>query len=161
MASNLPFEDMRQNNLYLEALTNDKAFEKAYTKGLIPVLPDAHTVMIDIDSPTLPEDFEENKEMLNRFYEIESEIITTSVSGNLHVYLRMKEPLLSIERIALAAALGSDPKREIFSFVRNRAGLPGYASLLFETPAEAEKVSHLEQHRVEEKLEEELEELSF
>jgi hypothetical protein len=119
---------------YLQSLDNHHAFEKATKANLDVVIPDDRTLTLDIDTPTQPEAFFELREFLNNFYRVEKVQYTKSKSGNMHIYITMTDSFTPLEKIALQACLGSDPKREILSFVRAKNPAPNsHASLMFET----------------------------
>lgn len=117
---------------YLSNLSNDTAFERAAEAGLDVVVPDEYTLTVDYDAPVIDTAFFETLEILQKFYPVEIEKTLRSKSGNYHIYLRSTEPLTDLEKVALQAILGSDPKRELFSFVRVKEGGLGYPSILFE-----------------------------
>lgn len=124
---------------YLRNLMNDAALEKAEAKGLEVVYPDEFTLTLDLDIPYRPELSAELMTMLhmvNEYYEVTLDKITRSEHGNTHVYLKTAKPLSQLEQITLQAILGSDPKRELFSFIRAKEKLGGWSSLMFEKPGE-------------------------
>jgi len=118
--------------VYSGGLDNEKAFEKAKEEGCKVVIPDDHTLTLDIDAPCLPSSY---YKMINKLYQhftIKESKVTFSKSGNLHVYLTFQESFTDTEKILLQALLGSDPVRELMSFLRVRKGNLGHAILMFE-----------------------------
>lgn len=71
-------------------------------------------------------------------------LITTSKSGNQHVYIKTAFDLNEYDRLIIQLALGSDKIKEMLSLIRLREGSESCCAL-FETPKEARKV---EQWRV-------------
>jgi hypothetical protein len=64
-------------------------------------------------------------------------LTTISRSGNRHVYIQLAKEFGTVERIAMQAALGSDPAREMLSTLDPECEAP---IVLFETKEEIEKV---------------------
>lgn len=108
--------------------------------GLIAITPHPCELMLDIDEP-----FESacakwspshNSVMMalhkngipcwDRFF-------TMSKSGNTHLYIRFHNAFTDLERVALQAALGSDPVREALSVLRHQRQPKQVVSCLFET----------------------------
>jgi hypothetical protein len=123
----------------LYTLSNDLAFETAAALGLDVVVPDSNTLVLDIDATSLPAYFFELETMLGNFFKIKKREVTISKSGNYHVYLTMEKSFTVLERIALQAILGSDPKKELLSLVRekNPDCRLGHPILMFEVPRPA------------------------
>jgi len=135
-----------------DTLCRDKqSVEDAAQKlGLIAMFPRANELTLDIDQPFdstgVCSEFDRIDEVLerNNFY-IVSVLHTKSKSGNTHVWIRFRWTsvgfhITDCHRIALQAALGSDPVREAISVIRSLHGSL-YPSALFETPEEAAKVT--------------------
>lgn len=123
---------------YVHALENDKAFSKASELGLQVIFPDDHTVTVDVDGTEMPPRFNEILDVLIEYFPLaEPMFVTTSKSGNRHIYLRFQIEFTETEKIAIQAALGSDAKREILGLVRAKAQtvgkFAGYPTLMFET----------------------------
>jgi len=109
-------------------------------KGLVPFVPTSTELFLDIDKGC-----ELNTKVLTairlNFPELISKgyLITKSKNGNRHLYLRCA--FMSCDkRIAIQAALGSDPVKEALSIVRCVTGTGDTAIALFETPKEAKRV---------------------
>ena len=88
----------------------------AAANGLEIVEPNPRELQLDIDSPTLPANWEEQIYILGQSNRIVSERRTISKSGNLHVYLTLENDFSNIERVLFQCCLGSDPKRELFTY---------------------------------------------
>lgn len=106
--------------------------------------PQTHLLMVDLDSVADSLEFDRRLALYQE--QTGSELIrsyrplkTVSKSGKWHVYLKLRRGLTALERIALQAVLGSDLKRELFSAIRVEIDNEN-PSVLFETPAEAERV---------------------
>ncbi len=117
----------------------DMAYKKAEELNLDVVVPDEYTLQLDYDSKTLPENFNKLCALIDINFGIkrsgDQEVydmdIKTSKSGNLHVYLKLANPISNTERLVFQAALGSDPVREILSLARLKRG-ETTPTLLFE-----------------------------
>jgi hypothetical protein len=93
---------------------------------------DASHLQLDMDSGEIKEDV---LRLLidQKVISAESPFVSTSRNGRKHAYIRLRK-FLSLEgRIALQAALGSDPLKETFGTIRGE-------SVLFETKDEAPRV---------------------
>lgn len=110
----------------------DIAVYEARLKGFTVVEGDDHHLLLDIDSKELDAQFwSVFKMMLDRFpgdYERWS-----SKSGNWHFCITLDEPLPLLERIALQAMCGSDPRKEMMSLCSARIGVTNPV-LLFKPP---------------------------
>ena len=92
------------------------ADEIASNEGLIIVEPLPNELQIDIDSPIIPKSYNDQRDILCVFKSITNHRITTSKSGNKHIYIQLKDPITPVERILLQLALGSDPVRELLTY---------------------------------------------
>jgi hypothetical protein len=132
----------------------NRAVDKlAEERGLAVVRSAPNLLMLDLDTPEQEKTWESNKFLLtDRFDGLfvmrghAGDVLdgvaleTTSQSGNRHVYVWLLAPLTEGERIAMQAALGSDPKREMLNLARLRKH--GEAGItLFEEYAEAVRVN--------------------
>lgn len=110
----------------------DEVVRIARLKGFTVVEGNDYTLLLDIDSPTLNESFwSVLTMMLDRFpgdYEK-----WNSKNGNWHFRITLDSPLPLIERIALQAMCGSDPRKEIMSLCSARIGVTNPV-LLFKPP---------------------------
>jgi hypothetical protein len=120
--------------------TNDDPNEAAKELGLVVVESNSTTLLLDIDSKTAYRQTERLLESLNKNLPdlVHSVHQTTSKSGNLHIYIKLNEPLPLETRLLLQAALGSDPMRELLSYIRTTKGIRKVASVLFETTQAAQ-----------------------
>lgn len=94
-------------------------YQLAKDYGLKVVLPAENELQLDIDTPEQMAQYEAQLPLLRNFMMVRETKRTKSFSGNDHIYLAC--PGLTFtpsERIALQAALGSDPKRELLSMAR-------------------------------------------
>lgn len=121
-----------------DSLSWEGAQEAARKKGLEIVLPKRDELFIDLDSEAAYRTYKEQVKLLAQKETILLETVRYSASGppHRHVTLTLKKELSPMMRIALQAALGSDPKREMLSFHRVCAGHP-HPTLFFERPASA------------------------
>lgn len=122
-------------------------------------------LMLDVDDP------DQKAVVLDRLLSFNREaplyvrdsLWTTSKSGKgLHLYVVLSEGLREGERLALQAALGSDPVRELLSTIRHLLRVAAddpfdpklqEPSVLFETKAEAGRVTEfLDRHPVRERV---------
>lgn len=125
-------------------ITNSvRALEAAAANGLCVSFPAHNELQIDLDTPEDNERFARSWEIAAREFGLKPEhrTITPSKSGEgAHVRVRMPFTLTPWQRIALQAAMGSDPVRELLSAVRLHAGDPS-PTLLFETPEVARSLT--------------------
>lgn len=103
-------------------LGQDKKYleKKAKDEKLILVLPEPDEVFLDIDEPGGKPDqriMEYITQSVNEI-NITSSLTTISKSGNSHVYLRLGKPVSDLTRVILQVCLGSDPVKELFSFIQ-------------------------------------------
>lgn len=136
-----PFELLKIQFPDQQYTLNDQWVEdKASSLGLFVVRPDAFTLLLDFDSPEQWSKFlGDLLPTFIQFEEVERVHWTESANGNKHVYIRMKNALGIVERIAFQAALGSDPKRELLGLIGERNGKEN-ATVLFEKEEAAEVV---------------------
>jgi hypothetical protein len=116
--------------------------QKAQEAGLEVYVPKDNELTLDLDN----EDYEafsifgpseplgEMLNMLSRYYGTISYRPTKSKSGKVHLYITLPAPVNRVERIALQAIMGSDPKREMINLVRHNNGAMGEPILMFEVP---------------------------
>lgn len=95
-------------------------YERAEALGLRVVTPTADELQLDIDTGEQLAIYERNIDVLRKWLQVHEISRTPSQEeGHLHITLQVADrPLTAIERIALQAALGSDPKRELLSIMR-------------------------------------------
>lgn len=105
---------------------NAVAIAQAWINNLIVVYPKPNELFVDLDT----------KDSCNRFYEIASLLraqrnefterwcISKSGGDHKHLYITLDKEVTAMERILLQLACGSDPKRELLSLDRLKAGNP-------------------------------------
>jgi hypothetical protein len=123
-------------------LSREGVERTAQEKGLLAFFPRENEVFVDLDyAPDVKLDVEVILLREGILSPQNGKLMTTSKSGanHHHVYFRTVKPMGEAERIALQALLGSDPLREALGIVHLQRG--AIASVLFETPEEAKKVS--------------------
>ena len=105
-------------------LDSQAAIEDAEKMGLEVVFPDDCTLQLDIDSGTQHDAYLKRLSFFKRFFPIESTEIKPSKQGlpHQHIYIKLKHPVTDMERIFLQLDLGSDFRREIYSFLRIQIG---------------------------------------
>ncbi len=116
----------------------EDAVEKAKRLGLRLVEPNPDELLIDIDSFEQRADFDKRFRQFLKLWPDAEFVVVPSVSGKVdhcHIYVNSPalEPLDPLERVALQAALGSDPFREMLAVIHKRAGYK-YTSVFFEKP---------------------------
>ncbi len=122
--------------------TKDEIQEIAAKQGMVAVIPLPNELQLDIDSPgaTLQD---LNQEVVAALADngiiFIGHLITKSKSGNTHIHLGLNKELDQGLRIALQAALGSDPVREALAVCRKREG-SDTPCVLFESRLSAIKV---------------------
>lgn len=97
----------------------DKYIEQCLSEGLEIIYPNEHELFIDIDSEEDYQRFKDSFEKLSWNINAKIKRDTPSKSGlpNRHIVVEMPYYLNPLERIALQAILGSDPKRELLSYI--------------------------------------------
>lgn len=113
----------------------EDAVEKAARLGLTLVQPNPDQVFVDIDSERERVEFLARWLMFLELYPDATYTETRSQNNNWHIYITIPSlsPIGDHERIALQAALGSDPLREMLAIMHGRAGYK-YTSVFFEKP---------------------------
>lgn len=123
--------------------SKEEAVKIAEEKDLEAFFPLEDEVFLDIDSKEYAPRQAVIEALFNAGEEnsiaVMDELVTTSKSGNKHVYLRLNRKLSPLTRLVLQAVLGSDPVKEALTLLRIRAGGTG-AVALFETPQQAARV---------------------
>jgi hypothetical protein len=122
------------------SISVDFANKKAEALGLDIVLPDDNTLQLDFDTEGQWDTFLAMRlPILLQYVAVLRVWWTESNSGNKHVYIKLKEPMNFLQRVAYQAALGSDPTRELLSLARVQIG-QGETTMLFEKPDAVEIV---------------------
>lgn len=115
----------------------EDAVEKATRLGLLLVKPGPNEVFVDLDSLEERGAFKRRFDMAKKLWPKISVRYTVSSSGGdkRHAYVTIPEldAIGNHERIAIQAALGSDPFRELLAVFHGRAGYE-YTSVFFEKP---------------------------
>ena len=100
---------------------NREALQAARDSGFIVVLPDDHTLQLDIDSAEDLEAFQDNFELFDKFIGVHSVMTVPSKSGDPdhhHVTIKLTRKWGLNRRIAFQAILGSHRKRELLNILR-------------------------------------------
>lgn len=102
-------------------LGQDRAYldKKAKQEGLIVFLPEADEVFLDLDHPVMEMNLKVRTYLeVSMGIHVVTTLGTVSKSHNTHVYMRMDRNLGELERVILQVCLGSDPVKELFSFIQ-------------------------------------------
>jgi hypothetical protein len=104
----------------LANLSHESSKRRAKQLKQVIRYPEPNELFIDIDTRDQLATFERNFEVLRRYIPVEECTETPSKRGwpHVHIVVRLKHAVTSIERIAMQTALGSDPMREILSIAR-------------------------------------------
>ena len=118
--------------------TREQCKDEALAKGLECFFAEPDELFLDFDVPNIADRLllvDQITSALSTHHEITvlSTLITTSQSGNKHVYIKLSKTLNYFHAICLQAAMGSDPIREVISVFRDY-------SALFETESEVPRV---------------------
>lgn len=120
---------------YEAQVKSEHAFERAKRENLEVILPDEHTLMIDIDNEDLLKIFYDrwnNLEYWECFEGKSHRIVDSKTKGHKHIYVRLpKMRLTATQRIFLQLYLGSDPRREFLCLQRILKNDP-HPTLFFE-----------------------------
>lgn len=115
----------------------EPAPDKAARLGLDLVRPADDELFIDLDSSEMVAEFLEKLRFFRDLYEVTSVQWTRSKGGNWHAYVRVRDVIFDrTERVALQAALGSDPAREMIAIMHLNVGYD-YENVFFEKPGVA------------------------
>lgn len=103
---------------------NEVAIAQAWINNLIVVYPKPNELFIDIDNATSINRFYEITCLVHKLYNSFTERWCQSRSGgeHKHLYVTLNKEVTPMERILLQLACGSDPKRELLSLDRLKAG---------------------------------------
>lgn len=132
--SDCPDFDSNQAHGKYETISYYNSCRRAKEKGCEVVHPKDNELFLDIDKPEQLATFNRNFDLLHRYELVEQHIVRPSSSGHpdrFHITVTLKESVTSFERIALQAALGSDPMREMLSLMRIYTNNP-HPTLFFE-----------------------------
>ena len=117
----------------------DRALANAKEAGLEVVYGNAFTLQLDLDSKA---ETEEAKRMVRHFWDhlrVDRVVLTTSKSGNRHMFVSLKEPMDRPDRLYWQAALGSDKVREGLNWLWFRKGY-WQECMLFEVPGAQRRI---------------------
>lgn len=121
----------------------DHAVEVATENGWEISLPGPRDLFIDIDSAAALEVFDKQLVRFRRCIRL-AEVVAarpskSGAAGRYHIVVRVTDgdPLDPLERISYQLMLGSDPTRELLSWMRVLAGMP-HPTLFFELPGVAD-----------------------
>jgi hypothetical protein len=105
---------------YFAGLSSEIAYREAADHNLEVVLPEPYDLLIDIDNEADMARFDRGMDFIIKHFNGQVIKSTPSRSGlpKRHIIVRLDRPVTDAERIALQAALGSDPVREILGIVR-------------------------------------------
>jgi hypothetical protein len=114
----------------------DNGLQAAKAAGLTIVTPEPNQLLIDIDEESASIQYNQMIGMFCSFFDVVDIKDNPSKSGakHRHITLTLGHPISNVERVLLQAILGSDPKRELLSYVRLLRGIEP-ATLFFEQPA--------------------------
>jgi hypothetical protein len=115
------------------ARTSRDAFEYAQSEGLGFRFPLANELFVDIDSKEAKATFDRNFMILADAFKFRGTTHTPSrrKKDGIHIVVSADRTFTALERIALQAALASDPAREAHSLIRYADGDP-LPTLFFE-----------------------------
>lgn len=110
----------------------ENAVDKAERLGMALVIPGDDELFVDLDSKGALDLFDSRFKQFIKVCPTARRQFTTSKSGNWHVYVTVPGSKFTMEqRIALQAALGSDPLREMIAVFHHAEGYE-YPSVFFE-----------------------------
>lgn len=122
--------------------TTEPAFKQANERGMDVVYPKPNELQLDFDTQEQYDFYESNKWILDEHFGILAETVRISKSGlpHRHVYVELNAVLTVASRILLQAAMGSDRKRELLSFVMHTRGNEPRPTLFLEPKIDVEKL---------------------
>lgn len=105
---------------YFDKISSETAYREAADDNLDVVLPEPYDLFIDIDGEEDMKRFDRGMDVMIQQFNAQVIKSTPSRSGlpKRHLIVRLNRQVTNAERIALQAALGSDPVREILGIVR-------------------------------------------
>lgn len=114
--------------------TPDQMQQKAEERGLEIKYPKPNELFVDIDNARDFARFKVLVEMFSRMETVTRWVETPSASGgqHRHVVVTLGRNVTEFERIAFQAMLGSDLKRELLSYERQKTGSHPHPSVFFE-----------------------------
>lgn len=105
---------------YFARVSSETAYREAADDNLDVILPEPYDLFIDIDDAEAYKRFDKSLDLIIQHFNGQVIKNTPSRSGlpKRHIIVRLDRPATDAERIALQAAMGSDPVREILGIVR-------------------------------------------
>lgn len=94
----------------------------AAAKGLVCIFPAANELALDLDEVNCANSAVVRVLNDNGILHVADTLMTSSAGGNLHLYIRFYRTFTITERALFQAVLGSDPIREILSYLRFENG---------------------------------------
>lgn len=113
-------EIRKDEDRYFGRISSETAYREAADDNLEVVLPEPYDLFIDIDDEDAYKRFDKAMDCIINHFNGQVIKNTPSRSGlpKRHIVVRLDRHVTDAERIALQAALGSDPVREILGIVR-------------------------------------------
>ncbi len=98
--------------------------KRAERKGLKIVYPKPNQLQIDIDTDDQYKTFQRMEVALYKYFGIKNKVETVSGNGlpGRHITLDLGYDIDDMERILLQSVMGSDPMRELLSYIRIKSG---------------------------------------
>jgi hypothetical protein len=127
--------DLGTGSDYFKPSTPDDLENTARNLGMVVHYPDNNALFVDLDSPATLNEFYKRFAVLKAAEPDAWVNVKQSKSpGHFHAVVGLPRRVKQWERIALQAALGSDPKRELLACLkRTETGGPG-PTCFFEVP---------------------------
>lgn len=114
------------------------SIETAKAQGFQVNVANDYSIYLDIDSPVNTTDGEDNLvkvlPILRKHFGVLGVYVNRSKSGNKHIRMFLEKPLPVMIRIAIQAACGSDPKRELLNIHDILSGKSPNPNILFDVP---------------------------
>lgn len=127
---------------YFAGVSSETAYREAADDNLDVILPEPYDLFIDIDDDDAMKRFDKSMGFIIQHFNGQVIKSTPSRSGlpKRHIIVRLDSPVTDAERIALQAAMGSDPVREILGIVRVQHKDPHPTLFLEEKPSRCLKI---------------------
>jgi hypothetical protein len=130
----------------VETRSGEELQTLAKKQGLYLIIPESRELLLDVDKPKAGYRKRVMDIIRGNGYKVVSKLSTKSVNGNTHWYFLLSKDLTPTDRILFQACLGSDPVRELLSYLRSRSDYPGLTdsgipTALFETLDETARVA--------------------
>lgn len=96
----------------------------AEKEGFTVIERQPNELLLDLDTPESYKQYEYMRPVIDRMYHIIGyDRGWVSKSGNKHLIITIEQGISEVEAIALQAACGSDPKREVLCLLRLKNGI--------------------------------------